>query len=41
VALLFPRPDGTPSSAAPPVATLVRWTFDLGGNSDTFRKTTR
>jgi carotenoid cleavage dioxygenase len=38
VAPLFPRPDGTPSSAAPPVATLVRWTFDLEGNTDTFRE---
>jgi carotenoid cleavage dioxygenase len=36
VAPLFPRPDGSPASMAPPVATLVRWTFDLDGNTDTF-----
>jgi carotenoid cleavage dioxygenase len=35
---LFPRPDGSPSSATPPVATLVRWTFDLDGNTDTFKE---
>ncbi|QQS13524.1 MAG: carotenoid oxygenase family protein [Rhodospirillales bacterium] len=38
VAPLFPRPDGTPSSATQPVATLVRWTFDLAGNTDTYRE---
>ncbi len=31
VAPLFPAPDGRPASGAPPVATLVRWTFDPKG----------
>ncbi len=38
IAPLFPLPDGTPSSATPPTATLVRWTFDLAGNTDTFKE---
>lgn len=38
VAPLFPRPDGSPSSATPPVATLVRWTFDPEGNTDGFKE---
>jgi carotenoid cleavage dioxygenase len=36
VAPLFPAPDGRPASGAPPVATLVRWTFDPKGNTDSF-----
>jgi carotenoid cleavage dioxygenase len=36
VAPLFPKPDGSPASAIPPTATLVRWTFDLEGNTDSF-----
>ncbi|TXL70813.1 carotenoid oxygenase family protein [Vineibacter terrae] len=38
VAPLFPRPDGSPSSDKTPSATLVRWTFDLNGNSDTYKE---
>jgi len=34
VAPLFPLPDGRPSSDKPPVARLVRWTFDLKGTGD-------
>lgn len=37
---LFPRPDGTPVAGEPPVARLVRWTFDLAGNSDGFTRET-
>lgn len=36
VAPLFPAPDGSPSSGAPPSATLVRWTFDPSGDSSGF-----
>jgi carotenoid cleavage dioxygenase-like enzyme len=36
VAPLFPGPDGRPIGAEPPVAKLVRWTFDPKGNSNTF-----
>jgi len=36
VAPLFPLPDGSPSSATPPVAKLVRWTFDPAGGTDRF-----
>jgi carotenoid cleavage dioxygenase len=36
VAPLFPRPDGQPSSVEPPLAHLVRWTFDPTGGSDRF-----
>jgi carotenoid cleavage dioxygenase len=36
VAPLFPAPDGRPASGAPPVATLVRWTFDPQGHTDSF-----
>ncbi|HTR85497.1 MAG TPA: carotenoid oxygenase family protein [Reyranella sp.] len=31
VAPLFPKPDGSPACAKPPVARLFRWTFDLAG----------
>lgn len=33
---LFPLPDGRPSSKHAPAARLVRWTFDLAGNSGGF-----
>jgi carotenoid cleavage dioxygenase len=36
VAPLFPAPDGRPVSGEPPVATLVRWTFDPKGRTDGF-----
>ena len=36
VAPLFPSPDGTRPTAEPPVATLVRWTFDPAANTDRF-----
>ena len=36
VAPLFPAPDGRTASGAPPQATLVRWTFDPKGASDSF-----
>ena len=36
VAPLFPAPDGRPASGEPPAATLVRWTFDPKGNTDSF-----
>jgi carotenoid cleavage dioxygenase-like enzyme len=35
---LFPRPDGTAVSDEPPTARLVRWTFDLAGNSAGFKE---
>lgn len=35
---LFPNPDGTPGDERKAVARMVRWTFDLAGNSDTFRQ---
>ncbi len=38
VAPLFPKPDGQPTGA-PPVAKLVRWTFDLGHGSKRFTET--
>lgn len=34
VAPLFPAPDGRPASGAAPTATLVRWTIDPKGSSD-------
>ena len=39
VAPLFPAPDGRPATGEPPVATLVRWTFDPKGSSDSFSET--
>ena len=39
VAPLFPMPDGSPTGDVPPVAKLVRWTFDPSGNSDSYRET--
>lgn len=36
VAPLFPGPDGQRIGKEPPVARLVRWTFDPKGNTDTF-----
>ena len=36
VAPLFPAPDGSRVTAEPPVAKLVRWTFDPAGNTDSF-----
>lgn len=36
VAPLFPSPDGSRPTAQPPRATLVRWTFDPAGRSETF-----
>jgi carotenoid cleavage dioxygenase-like enzyme len=36
VAPLFPAPDGRPASGEPPVATLVRWTFDPKGGASGF-----
>lgn len=38
VAPLFPRPDGSPSSAEPPPARLFRWTFDLASKSNTYKE---
>ncbi|MBV8191196.1 MAG: carotenoid oxygenase family protein [Alphaproteobacteria bacterium] len=38
VAPLFPRPDGSPASEQTPAARLFRWTFDLAGQSNTFRE---
>ncbi len=35
---LFPNPDGTPGDALKAKARLCRWTFDLAGNSDEFRR---
>lgn len=35
---LFPRPDGSPVSDQPPVAKLVRWTFDLNSKSRGFKQ---
>jgi carotenoid cleavage dioxygenase len=35
---LFPRPDGSPVGDKPPVAKLVRWTFDLKGQAGGFRE---
>src|SRR5262249_8593687 len=35
---LFPLADGSPSSKETPPARLFRWTFDLGGKSNTFRE---
>ena len=35
---LFTWPDGRPVSEKPPVAHLVRWTFDLEGKSNTFHE---
>jgi carotenoid cleavage dioxygenase len=34
---LFPWADGTPGDPAKAVPRLTRWTFDLAGNSDSFR----
>ncbi len=39
VAPLFPLPDGQRVTSDPPVATLVRWTFDPVGNSNSFVET--
>lgn len=36
VAPLFPGPDGQRIGKEPPVARLVRWTFDPKGNTDTY-----
>ncbi len=36
VAPLFPGPDGQRIGKEPPVARLVRWTFDPSGNTDTY-----
>ncbi|MDF3072778.1 MAG: Lignostilbene-alpha,beta-dioxygenase-related enzyme [Alphaproteobacteria bacterium] len=38
VAPLFPNPDGTPAAEGRTQARLVRWTFDLDNNSDTYRR---
>ncbi|MFC3229039.1 carotenoid oxygenase family protein [Marinibaculum pumilum] len=38
VAPLFPAPDGTPASGRDNPTRLVRWTFDLAGNSDSFKE---
>jgi len=38
VAPLFPLPDGSPSSRELPMARLFRWTFDLTGQSNTFKE---
>jgi carotenoid cleavage dioxygenase-like enzyme len=35
---LFPRPDGSPTDPAKAHARLVRWTFDLGGSTDAFKR---
>ncbi len=35
---LFPDPDGKPGDPAKAVARLTRWTFDLAGNSDGFKR---
>lgn len=35
---LFPNPDGTPGDERKAVAKLVRWTFDLAGNTDTYKE---
>jgi carotenoid cleavage dioxygenase len=39
VAPLCPAPDGRPATGEPPVATLVRWTFDPQGDSQSFSET--
>jgi len=36
---LFPHPDGTPTDKDKSKARLVRWTFDLSGNTDAFVRT--
>ncbi|MGE0661218.1 MAG: carotenoid oxygenase family protein [Reyranellaceae bacterium] len=38
VAPLFPNPDGTPNANGRAMAKLVRWTFDLDGNSDSYTR---
>lgn len=38
VAPLFPNPDGTPIPQSRAMARLVRWSFDLDGNSDTYKR---
>ena len=38
VAPLFPLPDCSPSSKESPPARLFRWTFDLSGQSNTFKE---
>ncbi len=38
VAPLFPKPDGSPTGARAPDAKLVRWRFNLAGNSNAFRE---
>lgn len=38
VAPLFPNPDGTPNAEGRTMAKLVRWTFDLDANTDTYTR---
>jgi carotenoid cleavage dioxygenase-like enzyme len=38
VAPLFPDPDGKPGDPAKALANLTRWTFDLAGNSNSFKR---
>jgi carotenoid cleavage dioxygenase len=35
---LFPSPDGKPGDPAKAIARLTRWTFDLAGNGDNFKR---